>query len=77
MIREHTSAVAVGTKVSSESSARLEAYCLDQWFPKWGILSSGLICDSSEGKADPKLQCCSVVRAITAKEIFDMRSEQN
>jgi len=52
MIMEHTSAVAVETKVSSNSFARLEAYCLDQWFPKWGVLSPGLICDSSEGNAD-------------------------
>ena len=36
----------------------------------------GAICGSSGGNAEPKPQCCSVLWAITGKEIFDMKSEK-
>jgi len=45
--------------------------------PKLGINSpTGVICGSSGGNMEPKPQCCSVLWAITGKEIFDMKCEK-
>ena len=45
--------------------------------PKLGVnYSPGVICRSSGGNAEPKPQCCSVLWAITGKEIVDMRCEK-
>jgi len=42
--------------------------CLTPVVPKLGVnYLLGIICDSSEGNAEPKPQCCSISWAITAK----------
>jgi len=45
--------------------------------PKLGVnYPLGVICDSSGVNAKPKPHCCSVLWAITAKEIFNLKCEK-
>jgi len=45
--------------------------------PKLGVnYPPGVICGSSGGNAEPKPQCCSVLWAITGKDIFNRKCEK-
>ena len=56
----------------------VKEYLVKSVVPKLGInYPPGVICDSLGGNAEPKPYCCSVLRAITAIEIFDKKCKKN
>jgi len=62
---------------SCRSIVRLKNINYNAVVPKLGInYLPGVICDYLGGNAEPNPYCCSLLRAITAKEIFDKKCKK-